>query len=71
MKGEPIMIEIHWPDGRIAQIGTWLLPGELVDNYANQKDIGWHAFFSLVKGAEKVVVRRGCPSPTGDSEKGQ
>lgn len=62
MKGEPVMLEVHWPDGRVAQIGTWSLPGELIDNFSNQQDIGWHTFFSLVKGAEKVVVRKGEPS---------
>ena len=70
MKGDPIMLEVHWPDGRTAQIGTWLEPGELVDNYRNQADVGWHAFFSLVQGAEKVVVKRGQPSPTDIREKG-
>ena len=66
MKGEPIFLEVHWPDGKTAQIGTWSLPGELCDNYENQKSVGWHAFFSLVQGAESVVVKRGQPSPSGD-----
>lgn len=67
MKGEPVMLEIYHPDGKKAQIGTWLMPGELIDNYSNQKDIGWHIFCALVNGAERVEVVRGQPNPNAST----
>lgn len=53
-KGESIHARIHFPDGRIARVGTWFLPGGLIDNYDAQANIGWHTFLALKQGATKV-----------------
>lgn len=66
-KGDPVMLEAFFPDGRTAQIGTWSLPSELNDNYHQQKDIGWHAMLSLLHGATRVEIRVGQPQPTSVS----
>ena len=62
-KGEPVIVVVHNADGTTAQIGTWGLPGDLIDNYSAQKDIGWFAMKALYDGAKRVEVVIGEPSP--------
>lgn len=69
-KGDPVMLEIHHPDGRTAQIGTWSLPGELINNYDNQRDVGWYVFHALLNGATKVEFRVGQPIPSDATDSG-
>lgn len=62
-KGEPVMLRITNANGSESQIGTWQLPGGLINNYANQSEIGWHITLALKGGAKKVEVLIGEPKP--------
>jgi hypothetical protein len=64
VQGEPVMIRVTNEDGSTAEIGTWGLPGELIDNYRNQAEIGWHIMLALRQGAQRVEVVIGQPRPT-------
>ena len=37
-------------------VGSWPLPGERIDNFDHQQDLGWHIFFSLVSDVGPVTV---------------
>lgn len=64
------MLIVHNQDGSTSQIGSWKLPGGLIDNYKNQESIGWHAMLALKHGATKVEIVIGEPSPVSHSRKG-
>ena len=61
-KHEGQQIEIVCRDGGLI-IGSWTIPGELVDNFDQQRALGWHIFAEFVNGAEEVVVRKKKFSP--------
>jgi len=51
-----VYLKVH-SDGRIAFIGSWQpAKNELINNYQNQSDLGWHIFLSFWKGADRVEV---------------
>ncbi len=40
----------------IALCGSWQPANNLIDNYKAQESLGWHIFFALNQGADKVEV---------------
>ena len=59
-------VAIFSRDGSL-QVGNWTVPGELIDNYKSQEDIGWHIFLALNRGETEVIVRLAQPEekPSG------
>ena len=37
-------------------LGSWTLPGELVDNFSSQEALGWHVFHELLRTGGPVTV---------------
>ena len=54
-KGELIHMKIYQED-KVAIIGSWPLPSELIDNFDRQADIGWHIMTAMKNGADKIVI---------------
>lgn len=55
-KHEGKIVELVARDGGLI-IGSWTLPGKLIDNYKIQESIGWHIFKCFSDGDTKVEVR--------------
>lgn len=50
-----VYLKVH-QNGGISFIGSWTPANERVDNFEQQKDLGWHVFLALQKGASKVEI---------------
>ena len=55
-------VAIFSRDGGL-EIGSWTVPGVLIDNFEAQKDLGWHIFFELNCGAGVVIVKLATAQP--------
>lgn len=51
-----IVLKLHNEDGTTTEIGSWKPANQVVDNFDDQGDIGWHIFYGFVSGAKKIEV---------------
>jgi hypothetical protein len=56
-----LYLEVIKQDEPVVRIGSWKPPGERIDNFDQQRDIGWHIMFAFQQGAREVRVVRALP----------
>ena len=54
MSEKLLYLLIHSADGSTTELGSWPLTDEKISNFEHQKEIGWHIFQALNKGAVKI-----------------